>query len=300
MDDIGYSGQLYNNKTHTIKVRTGDDILNAAKDAVCGELMVAKGGQFPGLYIATKTSGEDIELSRVSEVTPENKLPIDNDYSLSFDGVDDFVTMGAPSSLDITGDMTLSIWVNTDQNTQYTGLFSKRNGSGRQFYFYLRNDSGNKNLSLQTEPPGGSLSSMNTSGNPVTLNTWHHVAAVINSGVTNGTTIYVDGNAVGTGTMTLASNSTAPLIIGSSTGTGNFFEGLLDEAAIFNSALSTSDVATLYNSGVPGDISSLNPLGWWRMGDNDSGTGTIITDQGSGSNDGTLTNGPTFSTSVPS
>jgi|14BtaG_2_1085337.scaffolds.fasta_scaffold10543_3 hypothetical protein len=226
--------------------------------------------------------------------------PLSNSYALEFDGLDDYVTMGAPSSLDITGDMTLSIWVNTDQNTQYTGLFSKRNGSGRQFYFYLRNDSGNKNLSLQTEPSGGSLSSMNTSSNPVTLNTWHHVATVINSGVTNGTTIYVDGNAVATGTMTLASNSTAPLIIGSSTGTGNFFEGKLDEAAIFNSALSTSDVATLYNSGVPGDISSLSPVGWWRMGDNDSGTGTTITDQGSGGNDGTLTNGPTFSTTVPS
>ena len=74
MDDIGYSGPLYNNKTHAIKVRTGDDILNAAKDAVCGELMVAKGGQFPGLYIATKTSGDDVELCRISKITPENKL----------------------------------------------------------------------------------------------------------------------------------------------------------------------------------------------------------------------------------
>jgi hypothetical protein len=233
-----------------------------------------------------------------------------NTYSVDFDGTDDYVTMGAPSSLDITGDMTLSIWVNTNQNTQYTALFSKRNGSGRQFYFYLRNDSGNKNLSLQTEPPGGSLSSMNTSGNPVTLNTWHHVAAVINSGTTNGTTIYVDGTAVGTGTMTLASNSTAPFIIGSSTGTGNFFDGKLDEAAIFNSALSASQITNIYRgeddggsggtNGVPGDLNTFNPIGWWRMGDNDSGTGTTVTDQGSGGNDGTLTNSPTFVQGVPS
>jgi hypothetical protein len=76
MEDIGYSGQLYNDHSYAIKVRTGDDILNAAKDAVCGELMVAKGGQFPGLYIATKTSGDDIELCRISELTPENRLSI--------------------------------------------------------------------------------------------------------------------------------------------------------------------------------------------------------------------------------
>ena len=36
------------------------------------------------------------------------------------------------------------------------------------------------------------------------------------------------------------------------------------------------------------------------MGDNDSGTGNTITDQGSAGNNGTLINGPTFSTTVPS
>jgi hypothetical protein len=36
------------------------------------------------------------------------------------------------------------------------------------------------------------------------------------------------------------------------------------------------------------------------MGENDGATGTTITDQGSGGNDATLVNGPTFSTDVPS
>ena len=85
-----------------------------------------------------------------------------------------------------------------------------------------------------------------------------------------------------------------------------YHQGLIDEVSFFNSALSATDISTLRGGasagtlGVPADISSLNPVGWWRMGDNDSGTGTTITDQGSGSNNGTLTNGPTFSSSVPS
>ena len=66
----------------------------------------------------------------------------------------------------------------------------------------------------------------------------------------------------------------------------------------------TANLASIYNSGVPTDIGTnglnLSPLHWWRMGDNDSGTGTTITDQGSGSNDASLVNGPTFSTDVPS
>ena len=47
-------------------------------------------------------------------------------------------------------------------------------------------------------------------------------------------------------------------------------------------------------------VNKIIAVNWWRMGDNDNGTGTTITDQGSGGNDGTLTNGPTFSSSVPS
>ena len=85
---------------------------------------------------------------------------------------------------------------------------------------------------------------------------------------------------------------------------------MFDEVAIFNTALSDGgglsigdtaggDIATLYNSGTPGDLSSFNPTSWWRMGDNNS-SGTTITDQGSEGNDGTLVNGPTFSTDVPS
>ena len=73
----------------------------------------------------------------------------------------------------------------------------------------------------------------------------------------------------------------------------------MDELSFFNTELSVSDVTAIYNSGLPNDISSLSPVGWWRMGDNDGGTGTTVTDQGSGGNDGTLTNGPTFSTDVP-
>jgi hypothetical protein len=224
-------------------------------------------------------------------------------YSLSLDGTNDHVSVGSPSSLDITGDMTLSIWAKfTNASSSWMNLFEKRSPtSGRQYLLYLRNDTGGtKNISFQTQLSGGSIVQTNTSSRPISVDTWHHIAVVVNSGVTNGTKIYVDNNVRATATHTVGSHPTAILRIGTDLGSGSFFEGLLDEAAVFNSALSTSDVATLYNSGVPGDISSLSPLGWWRMGDNDSGAGTTITDQGSGGNDGTLVNGPTFSTDIPS
>ena len=74
MQNINYSGQYYNNHNYNIKIRTGEDILNATGDAVCGEFMIATGGANPGLYIAAQTSGDDFEIYRVSEISTGNKL----------------------------------------------------------------------------------------------------------------------------------------------------------------------------------------------------------------------------------
>ena len=53
----------------------------------------------------------------------------------------------------------------------------------------------------------------------------------------------------------------------SSGSTQFFFTGKIDEVALFNSALSASDVTAIYNSGVPDDLTSYSPTVWYRMGD---------------------------------
>lgn len=83
----------------------------------------------------------------------------------------------------------------------------------------------------------------------------------------------------------------------------DYFNGLIDECALFNSSV---DAAVIYNDGVPNDIITLNPVGWWRMGENDSATdgGTVTGIQdasGNGNHATTVANSqPTFSTVVPS
>ena len=108
------------------------------------------------------------------------------------------------------------------------------------------------------------------------------------------------------------------------------YSGLLDEPSIFASALTdggvsvgqtaTGEIATLYNGGVPGDISGLSPTYWYRngdaAGDENAAGGTpaagesaaILSNLGSfntGAAAGDATQGtaaarPTFSSSVPS
>jgi len=78
------------------------------------------------------------------------------------------------------------------------------------------------------------------------------------------------------------------------------YAGKIDEVAIFGSTISAGDVTAIYNSGVPADLTSLSPVGWWRMGDGtEAGSGTTIYDMSSNSNNGTLTNGPAYSTDTP-
>jgi hypothetical protein len=129
---------------------------------------------------------------------------------------------------------------------------------------------------------------------------WHHVAAVIDG---YDWTVYVDGEEDCTWTATISAGTASAYTMRIAAASNMYFptDGLIDEVAFFTSALSASDITAIYNSGTPASLESYSPYGWWRMGDNDGGTGTTITNQGTGSTstDGTLTNGPTYSTDVP-
>ena len=52
---------------------------------------------------------------------------------------------------------------------------------------------------------------------------------------------------------------------------GSLLHGSVDELAVFDGELdSPAEVASIYNGGTPNDLTSLNPLVWYRNGDNGS------------------------------
>ena len=216
-----------------------------------------------------------------------------NDYSVSFDGTNDYMSVSDIPALDATTACTFSFWGKPASTGKSLGMESITSSTDKIIlylwynnvvYFGVRNGSS----------PSAASQALTADGN------WHHVCGTYD-GSTGTIKLYIDGSLVSTRTGAPSSTSdlSGNFIVGKSGGS-HYNNGLIDEVAIFNSAISASDVSNIYNSGVPTDISSLNPVNWWRMGDNDGGTGTTITDQGSGSNDGTLTNGPAFSSDVPS
>ena len=123
-----------------------------------------------------------------------------------------------------------------------------------------------------------SSGSLNTS--QLTSGTWYHIACVFEGGATHTQSIYVNGvpnNSVSYTTSRVI-HSGKNCLIGGQTFQARYFEGKLDEFAIFNTALSASKIQQIYDAtavvdGVPqtanlftgGLDSSL--VYWNRMGD---------------------------------
>jgi hypothetical protein len=224
--------------------------------------------------------------------------------SASFDGTNDFLAIGT-SAIALDTNFTISAWIKGDHF----------GGSGYKIVGGWGNAASGQLRALQIKS-GVSFElwgSRITGSTTLSTGTWYHVAATLSG---NDVKVYLNGSQDGSGTLSRSSFSTSTTYIGGETtltAAGfNPFDGLIDEFSAFDSVLTASQITSIYNSGVPGDLSSLSPIGWWRMGDGEgdtnSGGGTpenndvigTVVDQGSGGNNATGTNGPTYSNTVPS
>jgi len=225
-------------------------------------------------------------------------------YSLNFDGTNDYLDAGTSSDYSIVGGGSLSYWVypSFTGSATYMESIGKRSSAGFQVTHAKTGSTYNVSVVNHTFSGGAPVINLPTE------NQWYLITLVFHA--SGGATLYKNDGASGSSgtgqTNTKASYSytedaSAPLYIGRHpTSLSRCYKGLIDEFAIFNSELTASEVAAIYNSGAADDLASYSPTSWWRMGDNNSGTGTTVSNQGSGGNDATLTNGPTFSTTVPS
>lgn len=262
--------------------------------AVNGELYLKKEGSTDAGSIVVYDSGSWRTFAN------EASSGFANTYSVEFDGTNDYMETGA-TIVTGTSPISLSGWVYlTSTPSNYDQALAIRGSTTWHTARMLGFVSGRLHFNTFASELRGTTS--------VSVNTWHHIAATSTS--SGAARIYLNGVLEASGSVTYNSVASGNTFVIARGGVSEYLPAKIDEVAIWGSVLSDGgvsvgqtaggDIATLYNSGVPEDISSLSPLGWWRMGDNDGGTGTTITDQGSGGNDGTLTNGPTFSTDVPS
>jgi len=226
--------------------------------------------------------------------------PTFNKFSLNFDGTDDYVDMGDVLDFERTDAFSISLWFKRTRTGVSEFLVDKSESSGnyRGYFLLLPNDDNlitfvlrSSNIHTQRFIVDGTTA--------ITDTNWHHTVLTYDgSSATSGVKIYLDGSddtGAVTGTLSATTVNSNPFQIGARNG-GNTFSGKIDEVAVFNSELSASDVTAIYNGGEPASLTSYSPLAWWRF---EEGSGTTATDSGSGGNNGTITNGATYSTDKP-
>jgi len=257
--------------------------------------------------------------SEWTEIVSDTVPSFQQQYSLSLDGTNDYVEAADSDDFSFGNGSTnyafsYSFWVRVERSSSnvFQHLISKGSSSNSEYLIqHMPSNSYGLNVNsiyFALYPGSTSGAVVESPASSISLNTWHHVVCTADgTGNRSGMKIYIDGvsqtlRTSGQSSITL-DNYTDPLRFGarsSNTTPNSYLQGKMDEIALFNSELSSSNVTSIYNSGGPDDLASLSPVGWWRMGDNSSGAGATITDQGSGGNDATLYNGPTFSSDVPS
>ena len=232
-----------------------------------------------------------------------------NNYSIELDGIDAYVNCGTNSSLNFerTDTFSYSFWVKRNTFGTNHMMLSKMNPSGnRRGMFFNLNTENKVVVMLRTDTSFTSQRLFWKTIELVNNTNWHHIVFTFDgSSTVGGGKIYIDGVAAtldgsSGGSLSATIQNPAPFLIGAmSTAPLLPADAFMDEVAVFGSELSASDVSSIYNgngAGKPGDLSSFNPLSWWRF---EEGSGTTAADSGSASNTGTLENSATFSTDVP-
>ncbi|MDP1629485.1 MAG: LamG-like jellyroll fold domain-containing protein, partial [bacterium] len=155
-----------------------------------------------------------------------------NYIARQFNGTSDYVNCTNNSTLQITTG-TVEAWIKTSgAGSSYRGIVVKQVAYG----MFL-----NDNIFGIYDWGAGAWRS---SGVNLADNNWHHVAFTFQSGVPNGTFLYIDGSRVATTTMTI-SNQTVGVALGQGTipGPSQNFSGIIDEVRIYNRALPLYEIA---------------------------------------------------------
>jgi hypothetical protein len=156
--------------------------------------------------------------------------------ALSFDGVDDWVTVSDAAALDLTTGMTLQAWVNPSTLSGWRTAVLKEAPGALAYALYAHDNAPRPAVTVTVG--GIDRSALGTAALP--LNTWTHLAATY-----DGTTLRMFVNGVQVGTLALSgplTTSAGVLRIGGNAVWGEYFSGLIDEVRIYNRALTAAEI----------------------------------------------------------
>ena len=261
VENVGFLDLSRGNWTITVEV--DDDLLCklSAPDSTCSQDLVVEGA--PEILITHLEFDEDTLDSQPAENDgefigePEPVFAPDRegvpDAAVSFDGIDDYVSLQQNAGLPLTAHSAFSIamWVRGPSGQRDKRIFSEGSTTNNTPLFNLgtHNTGANGALDGYIRGNGGALLNHTYSTSVVFDDTWHHIAWSDNNGRV---VLYVDGVADGTD----FSYTRAPMDVNTTTIGGILratpsyhWRGEIDDVRLYNYALSEEDVAGILEPG---------------------------------------------------
>jgi len=205
-----------------------------------------------------------------------------NILSLEFDGGDRLDTTYSMSSVQ---SFTTMFWMKSTDTSNYICMVADNNRStSAEGNLQILRANGNSNFYIvfgTAASPLYNLKNNITNFNSLCDGDWHHVAVVFDSsGTYTNVTIYKDGSqAVSEDARTANGWANDNKVIGTSPDAftfgarysaygEKFYTGKMDQMAFFESALTSTNISDIYNSGNGGDLLTLgfSPDAYYRVG----------------------------------
>lgn len=217
-----------------------------------------------------------------------------NNYSLGFDGVDDYGFLPSSSSIDSLNDFTLMAWFKTNDTSLSNQALISKDTLGPQpngdCELILFNDKAWFGIKKGSSPVD-SASFNATISNSI----WYHIA-ITRNGSTGQVKLYVNGeyDTGFTGYSGIMHNK-QPFHFGRHSVLSIWFlNGNMDDISIWSNDLDSTEIKKYKDCPPTGNETDL--AGYWNF---EEGAGTITTDQTTNGNDCTLIGGVAWSTDVP-
>lgn len=186
--------------------------------------------------------------------------------AFQLDGVDDTVTINDGDQMWPAGSLTLEAWIKTTATKPSNVIISKYScgdqcPAGITAYFALYTSAtGHPGMDFRPDAPTQDITQIVATTVTVNDGMWHHIVGVRDS-VANVGSVYVDGvlavsanpDAAQFGPMTNVDGDVDLVTIGASVVAGqttytSFFAGVIDDVAIYHSALTAAQVSEIYSA----------------------------------------------------